>query len=149
MPGEGVGEHAPDRDRQVGEAGAAGEEVGSADVGADGRRSVSGAAGTGEGEDDQNQSSRSHDLGDKVWPGHAVMRAERDGLATKYDDRRHGADDARSDLGRQIGSSSTPTHPTEGSVDERHHRVEMRSAHRPEHQDDCEKSERCSGGVLG
>ena len=36
--GEGVGEHAPDGDGRVGEAGRAGEEVGRADVGADGGR---------------------------------------------------------------------------------------------------------------
>ena len=45
--------------------------------------------------------------------------------------------------------SGTPGHPTESSVDEGHHRVEMRSAHRPEHQDDGEQSERRGAGVLG
>jgi hypothetical protein len=100
--------------------GAAGEEVGRADVRADGRWGVSGAAGTSEREDDQNQSSRRHDLGDKMRPGHAMLPAERDGLATKHDVRQHGAGDATSDLGRQIGSSGTPRHPTEGGVDEGH-----------------------------
>ena len=47
-PGEGVGEHPPDGDGRVGEAGRAGEEVGRSDVGADrGRGMGSGRCGPG------------------------------------------------------------------------------------------------------
>jgi hypothetical protein len=80
---------------------------------------------------------------------HRSAVSERDGLATKHDVRQHGAGNATGDLGRQIGNSGTPRHPTEGGVDEGHHRVEMRSAHRPEHQDDREQSKRRGAGVLG
>jgi hypothetical protein len=81
--------------------------------------------------------------------GEAVIRAERDGAAAEHDVRQHSAADASGNLRRQIGSCSTPAQPTESAVDERHHRVEMRTAHRPEHQDRGEQSERRCAGVLG
>ena len=56
--------------------------------------------------------------------------------------------DAAGHLGGQVSAGIAPAQPAEGGVDERHHRVEVRPRHRPEHQDDGEEPGRGRRRVL-
>ena len=76
------------------------------------------------------------------------MRGDADSGQREHAVGGHGAEHAAGNLRGYVGEGVAPADATEGSVGERHDRVEVPTGHWAEHQDDRVEPCRRRGGVL-
>ena len=141
---ERVAEHPTDRDGGVRKARGAREEIGAADVGADGDRCEVRATRAHESEDHDDESGGRHDLAEKVTWREAHSGAERDGSLPEHEVREDRADDASDNLGGDVQRGVAPRPQPAERIDDRDHRIEVCAADRHEHENEYSEAE-CRG----
>ena len=145
---ETVGEHAPDGDGRVGEAGRTREEVGGTDVGAHCGWSEARAARAGQGEDDEQEARGGHHFGEPVWARGPMSGRDRNGGLGEHRVGQDGSADTPQGLEGKIRASVPPPHSAEACIDEGHDRIEVCARNRAEHHNDGEEPGGRGRGVL-
>lgn len=146
--GEGVAECSTDRDGGVGEAGRRGEEVGGADIGADGGRREAAAPRADQREDQEHQAGGRDDLGQQAGTVGAIGRAPRHRSQPEHQVGEHRPRDAPRDLCGEVDTRNRPGTTVQHDVGERHDGVEVGARHRLQDQDQHAQAEGCGEGVL-
>ena len=111
------------------------------------------SAGPGESEDQQDQAGGGDDLPEPKVPGAAVLAGEVDGGQVEHEIRKDGSGDRSRGLGDGVpaelgGAHAGAAAPADQPVRGRHDRVEMRSGHGPEGEDERAERERRGDRVL-
>ena len=145
---ERVAEHPTDRDGGVRKARGAREEIGAADVGADGDRCEVRATRAHESEDHDDESGGRHDLAEKVTWREAHSGAERDGSLPEHEVREDRADDASDNLGGDVQRGVAPRPQPAERIHDRDNGIEVGTADGHEDEDEHAEAEGGREGIL-